>query len=538
MNYKLFFTFSFILLLTGFISSNQINYEINTTYPNSMPYYLGTQINDLKISLVDNNNQILDYNINSLNVRIGQNKYNLLKESNVYHLKDIIITKELLINNKLVIDVLTPLEGTFINTKQTYTIGETSELIKLKNNPIDEYKTLTIGQKKSLVLIFEDLKNQQISNLNCFLDSYNSDKIFDCSKTNTCSYLLDVTEDLNTINILCNFDKTIKDKKTYPLGLTITANLVEGIKISELTNPKDGIIGNPFEMCFNVVYANNDKITDYGVFKLNINNIDKEYYTRDNGFCFSKLLVPFTVLDENILFSFNNKTYNSQITKELNPGTYWTAFMIIIGIFILINLILILKAIFSKETLEDLTIQRDNYKTKLKEIKEKYLQGEINKREFDSKLNEYSIKISYLNERILNTKKTQNKPFEETTKEEKQLESEEVKENNSKKAPKELLNAIFSEKKEKVELKEEDIIVDQAQISDEKIVNYTNELSKTDISQKPKEESKFKLFFKNLFKKKPKLENQEEEKENIDNLKDTFKGYSNDNEFDIKNWQK
>jgi len=187
-------------------------------------------------------------------------------------------------------------------------------------------------------------------------------------------------EDTNTIPIYCTFNKTIKGTKTYPLNLIINSTLLEGLKIGEVTNPKNTVISNPFELCFTVLYTNGDSVNDMGIFKINLNDSEKEYYIRNNSFCYNKLLIPFTNLDENLGFSFNNKIYYAQITEPLNPGTYWTLFLIIVGIFILINIILILRAIFSRETMEDLTIERDNYKTKLKEIKEKYLQGDINSR--------------------------------------------------------------------------------------------------------------------------------------------------------------
>ncbi len=546
MNSKIFFSIFFILLLFGFAYSNQINYEINTQYPNSSPYYIGTNIVDLKILLVDSNKQILNYpNINNLSVKIGTNKYTFSKDSgNIYHLQNTIITKDMLTDGKLVLSIITSLEGSFTNTKQTYPIGDITEIIKLKNNPLDDYKTLTIGEQKEILLNFEDLKNQQISDLKCSLNSYDSETSFDCSKSNNCNYLLTVKEDTNTIPIYCTFNKTIKGTKTYPLNLIINSTLLEGLKIGEVTNPKNTVISNPFELCFTVLYTNGDSVNDMGIFKINLNDSEKEYYIRNNSFCYNKLLIPFTNLDENLGFSFNNKIYYAQITEPLNPGTYWTLFLIIVGIFILINIILILRAIFSRETMEDLTIERDNYKTKLKEIKEKYLQGDINKREFESKLNEYSIKVSYLNERILTTRKKEPKQtFDETIKEEKDT-------NNYKanKPSSELMNAIFSDNKEKVQVNDEDLSVDEAHISDESINNYTKELEKHDISQEePKKENGFITFWKNLFKRKPKKENEpkedqkqtnKEEKPNQEDLKQTFQGYNTDSEFDIKNWQK
>jgi len=542
MNYKIFFTFSFVLLLIGFVFSNQINYELNTVYPNSSPYYIGTKITDLKISLTDDNKQVIDYStIPNLSVKLGLNKYTLSKESGVYHLKDIIITNEMLIDNKLIVSVLTPLEGAYTNTKQTYIIDDSSDIIKLKNKPEEQYKVLTIGQQKMISLEFEDLKKQQISNLKCFLDLYDSENIFDCSTAsgNICTYNYTVKEDSNGLNIFCYFDKTIKEKKTYPLRISINAQSKEGLKISELVNPQNGVIENPFELCFFVEYANGDRITDLGLFTIAISDLTKDYYLRDNYFCFNYILIPYTALDENLALTFNNKTYYTQITKDLTPGTYWTIFFSIVGLFILINIIFILRAFLSKEDINDLTNQRDNYKNKLKELKEKYLQSEITKKEFDLKLNEYSIKISYLNERLLNVKR-QKKNIDSEIKEEKTEDIKDTHEDKPKKAPKELLNAIFSEKKETVELKDEDIIVDETKINDHELNKLTQELSGNfNYDNFGLKENKFITFIKNLFKRKPKEEKQEQSEDQKKVLNNEFNNTFKDNDdYNIRGWQK
>jgi len=543
-----FFLFSFVLVsLCLFVDANQIKYEISTQNPQTPPYYFGTTITDLKISFLDTDNNVLAQNIVNLEIKVGAKRFFLLKEKdNTYHLKNQQITEDLINETKLIVNIITPLEGSFTNIKQTYNIDSIDNIISLKTDPKENYKNLTIGQTIDLKLEFEDLKNQGIKNLKCYLNSFGSKEKFDCTKKDICNYKLTITLDTNTIPIYCLFDKTTsKGTKIYPLNVLILPNISEGIKIGEITNPKDRVIGNPFEICFTVLYQSNTLVKEVGLFKIFEGEEEIEYYKRDNDFCFSQFLIPYTTLQKEISFEFLGKKYLSKINQDLKPGTYWTIFLIVIGILILINLLLIIKAVFSKDSIEDLTLQRDNYKNKLKEIKEKYLQGEIEKKEFDSKLNEYSIKISFLNERLLHMKKHQPNLYSSSLSKEESRNEEEGR--KPRKASKELMEAIFTENKEdKIKANEEDLFVDETLISDESIKKLSKELSESSIiSDKPKEENKFAAFFKNLknlFKKKTKettdIQKETNEEQEPEEAKETFQGYSTEDEYDIRKWQK
>jgi len=549
-NSKYFLVIFLTLSFTSILFANQIKYDLSTTNPNNGAYFIGTTINDLKISFIDFNNNILEQNITSLEIKIGTERFFLQKESDfTYHLRNQIINTNMVADSKLIVSIITMLQGQYLNTKQTYKIGDISEIIKLKNNPEEDYKKLTIGQDLTIKLHFEDLINQQIKNIKCNLDSFDSENKFNCDTINECLINTVISKDTSNLDIYCLFDKIdTKGYKTYPLVYTIIPTLSQGIKIGNLTNPKDGEIGNPFEICFNPIYESGFPITNKN-FKLLLNNEEQEIYSRGNSFCFKNFLVPYTTLNKDLVLEYNNQQYTSQINTKLKPGQYWTWFIIILSIIIFINLILILKAIFSRETYEDIIKQRDNYKNRLVIIKEQYLQGEINKKEFESKLNEYSIKISWLNERAL-----QKKPSaEQINRKEKEInELNEIKLNRepkeNKKAPKELLNALFSEpNKEKVQIKDEDLIIEETQVNDNSINELTKALN-VDYVPKEKTESKIKLFFKNLFNKKQKNnENHNEkpaitsttEKKEVNDNKDLFQGYNiNENEFDIRKWQK
>jgi len=504
---------------------------------------VGTLISDLKLSFVDINNNILaQKDIPNLKIKIGSKTFILKKEKDkAYHLHNYTITKDLITNNKLVVSVLTPLEGQYTNTKRTYPIDNIKTKITLKNNPKELYKNLTVGEPITLSIEFENLKNQNISNMNCYFNNRNKNP-FNC-KNDYCTYQLVVPEDLSNIKIYCSFDKeTAKGKKNLPLYFDIDTNLSHGINLGSLTNPKDGVIGNPFELCFNLLFANNTPVSDPSLFKMQINNKDVELYKRNNSFCVTNFLIPYTKLDKNIKITFLDNDYNSKISVDLKPGTYWTWFFIVIILIILINIGLIIKASLSKETYDDLLDKRDKYKSKLKELKEKYLQGDINKKEFDSKLNEYSIKMSYLNEKMLHVKKKEKKVKP------KEAEVESYKP-SQKKAPKELINAIFSDNKKSVKIKDEDLFV--ADVNNSAVPEEPKFVApKKPKLVKEKKESKFILFFKNLFKKKPKKpkEQKKSETETQENTNFNFQQdqdlsfepepLTNNDNFDIRSWQK
>lgn len=543
-----FFLFSFfILFLFTYGYSANINYELITN--SSAPYYSGTLINDLKITFIDNNS-IINYSLDYLNIKIGNEKYTLNKSSdNSYHYRNFILTNNNIIDNKIIIQILNPLEGQYSNIKQTYMSGNISDIITIKSNPEKEYSKMTIGEPIKFILTFDDLKKENISNMNCYLDALNSENKFECTK-NECNYDI-IAEDKN-YEILCNFDKLINNtKKTYPLYFKIIPEISEGLIIGKTTNPKDNKINNPFEVCFELLYKSQNKVVDLTNIIIKINDSTKDIYLRNESLCYSKFLIPFTELNDNIIVEYLNEEYEFKINSKLKSGTYWNIFFIVFGIIILINLVLLFKALFIKETIEDLTQQRDNYKNKLKNIKEDYLQGKITKKEFDNKLNEYSIKISYLNEKLINTK-----PKEFNAK---IMPKQMTTETKNTKANADLLNIINGNnqdnKTQEINTKKDDelIFVNDNDIKSNQYTSISEEIENSTINTNLKQkESKIISFLKNLFKRKlkDKDENkQKQQKEEIDikeinkkdldiKVNDEINYTNQEDNFDIKSWQK
>ncbi len=524
--FTIFFIFLFITLSNS-VFSNSINYEISTDLPVKDPYYVGTLVKDLSISFVDSSNILIKEDYNSLKVKLGLEEYLFLKEKdNKYHLRNFYIQSNFIINNRFAIDIKTPTEG-YSNTKKSYAIRDISNNLILKNNPELQFSKLTVNEKIQLYLEFESIKD--ISNMTCFISYNNSKSNLNCNRT-VCSINFLVPEELKEINFICNYDKTVDDVKTkYPFILTINPELSKGIYIKEIINPEDRVIKNPFEVCFNIYYKSNRLLKDYYEIDLFVNNVSTNFYDKGNNYCFTKFLFPFSNLDLDLVLLFDDSEYYFEYDEKLKPGLFWIILFIIVIGFIIINIILIIRSITSKEDLNSLVDKRDAYQTRLKLVKDKYLQGNLDKREFEKSLQEYTIKISWLNEQILRLRK------EDKFKAPKFV----PKTQDSKQAPQELLNALNTN---------ENIYDNKELFVEETDVN---------VNAKPTFYSKIKDWFKNLKEKlnKPKQEKKKKEnkdledifaKKDLDNLDKNvdldLKINSNENdlenEFDIRKWQK
>lgn len=537
-HYKITLLIFSLLIFSGIIFANSVSYSLTTQYPSSTPYFVGTQIQDLKITFLDVSNNIIAQNIDTLNVKMGKKIFSLQKnKSNEYHLKNIILSEDLVQDNKLTIKITTPLDSSFANIQQSYSVKSIEDKIKIINNPKEDYSNLTISQNLWLALQFESIQEQNITNISCFLDNLNSDKEFTWEGLESTHYSLKVSKDLKELNIYCLFEKTENSKKEIiPYYVNIPVTLSEGFKILQFTNPKDGVIGNPFSFCFEGAYENGMYIIPDTEFKLLINDKEKDYsYDSYYGiFCVSDFLIPYTTFDKKITFEQDKKQYSVETTTPLKSGLVWNIFFVVVGLFILFNLIFLIRTKLHKETIVDLIKKRDSYQEKIKLIREDYLSGDLEKEEFEDKLKEYTIKMSLLNERIIIVKK------EERIRAKKQVQAQREirgKEKIETEVPTELLSIINEEPEQtdEEEQKEKEGSMEQIkEVPEEDTKKLIASITNSEPVLLEKKESFFEKI-KNLFKKKPKEKKEDGPK--VD-LEKEFGVVSNNDDFDVKKWIK
>ncbi len=542
-HYKITLLIFSLLIFSGIIFANSVSYSLTTQYPSSPPYFVGTQISDLQITFLDSSNNVMAQNFDSLSVKIGKKIFSLQKnKSNEYHLKKVIISEDLVSDNKLTIKITTPLDSSFTNLQQRYAVKSIDDKIKIINNPKEEFSNLTIGQNLWLALQFESIAEQNITDISCFLDHYNSDKELIWEGHEATAYNLKVTKDLKELNIYCLFEKTVNSKKEIiPYYVNIPVTLSEGFKITEFTNPKEGVIGNPFSFCFAGAYESGQFIIPDNEFKLLIDKKEKDYsYDSDYGiFCISEFLVPYTTFDKDITFEQDKKQYTTETNISLKPGTIWTVFLAAVVIFILFNLIFFIRGKLYKETIIDLVKKRDANQEKIKIIREDYLSGDLEKEEFEDKLKEYTIKVSLLNERIILAKK------EERLKTKKMIQAKkglaEGKEKIGQEVPTELLSIINEEPEEQEEIeapekKEKGDMEQIKEVPEEDTKKLIASITNSEPVLLEKKESFFEKL-KNLFKRKPKNKQEKEEGPKVD-IEKEFGVINNNEDFDVKRWMK
>ncbi len=526
---KILFTTVFLFLLIFICNSafaDNLNYSITTELPDKDPYYIGTFVKDLSIYFTNDLDKVVNNDLNYLNVKLGNLDYKFLKEKdNKYHLRNFYVLEEHVINSRFSIEIKTPLEQP--NVKKSYAVKDISNYLKLKNN-INNFSKLTVGEKIQLYLEFESLKD--ISNLNCFIQYNNVKSNLNCER-NVCIINFLVPETLNEINFVCNYEKTIDNLKSkYPFVINLRPELLTGIYIKEITNPEKKVIKNPFEVCFNIYYKSNRLLRDYYNLDLYVNNVKTNFYDKENNYCFNKFLFPYTKLDLDLTLIYDDSEYYFNYNEKLKPGLFWILVFVFVILFIIVNVIFIIRSLVSKEDLDSLVSKRDSYQARLKLIKEKYLQGNLDKKEFEKDLQEYTIKISWLNEQILRLRKQSKSNSPKFLP--KNLET-------SQKAPKELLNVLDDNNFES-----NDLFIDETKVEDKQKMNFFDSFKNwfKNLKDKLKPKPKDKVVNESLDNKKD-LESIFNSEKNLDKPKEEFKIDSEeeinlDNEFDIRKWQK
>jgi len=134
----------FLLISFSFVFADTIEYSLQTSYPDTAPYYVGTQINQVKIWVENEDNDVVNIANNELDITFGNQSLKLYKKDNYFVSNtEIYITRDMLSAGKLPIKVKSMIENTTNNTN-TYTVNDPSSFLKFKFNYL--YTTYNRGQ--------------------------------------------------------------------------------------------------------------------------------------------------------------------------------------------------------------------------------------------------------------------------------------------------------------------------------------------------------------------------------------------------------
>jgi hypothetical protein len=193
MNYKILSFFIFLLFSIGLVIGSNLNFQLETAYPDSAPYYLGTQVKSMKIWITEDNKKI-DVDNTYIELKIGSEKFKLLKKDKVFSYNTLFyIKEENLKSGNLILEVLTPISG-ITNKLKSYSVIDPQKIITYSINDLKD--TYNANQNVNLKLNFDMLK-EGLTDLTCFLiKPQEKNNIFSCND-NSCNIQTKIPSDAN-----------------------------------------------------------------------------------------------------------------------------------------------------------------------------------------------------------------------------------------------------------------------------------------------------------------------------------------------------
>gem|GEM_PF-4265779 len=519
--YKKLLLTIFLLGLVLPVHANTLNFGLTTAYPDTEPYYLGTQIKEIKIWITDNSNNIVAPVENQLEISIGPDKIQLYKKG-VYFVSntEFFLESKHVTANNLVIKIDTLLEGV-TQTAKAYKLRDVSEYIKTELVNIKDF--YNAGQTISFDIKYNTIASN-ISNPECVLiQPAIAENKFVCNELCQLNVEMPNATDNSKqeFKIFCYINV---QGKLLPIYISKNIDLSSDLNVNIL-NPNNGVVDNPFVIELNAFYPNGLALENNSV-SVKLNEKEKNITVLPDGTLqINYLLIPYMTLDKTIVLSYNGVDYKKKINIKLKPAFWFWIVIAVLLFIILINLVFALMKLLKKDNLNDLIAKRDLYLDKYKSLKKEYLAGRTTKAVYDELNSEYQINISLLNNKISKLKSiTPKSQYSEIVHQIKNSSKLSIDDNKEENPPDELIKTLTKKQNKEVP---------ELQNPEEK---------ELEIPELPelKEELPTQSIFSKLFGKKKETEEKTLE-DKIDEVKETLPKTENetdDENIDINVWKK
>lgn len=398
---KLYYSLAFIIFLSWvYCLDITPNLTLTTTAPDSAPYFIGTEINTIKLGF-DSNGQALTPT-DKVILFVGNKKLELLKIGNEYISNpDIMITPDLVKDSKLRIEI-SPIQGYQLSKKtfefEIEDITNYIELIKPEIKSLYNY-----GQEIVLEYTINPFK-KDLKNLKMWVfkpaieDNQFSCIDFVCKKSFVVPNL-----DAN-ITPLIIYGSFVYHGRNIPFVDSYELNLVDNLSIELLNPTKEGYLYNPFAIEFKVKYANGEFFKG-NIAKFVFDGKEKILKKKGDYYFVNTFLFPFLSFNHSLEFSSGKSKATLNTNFSLKP-TLWFYLLVCFFVFVfLIELIIHIVKRFKKYDLNELIAKRDFYKEKQKKLRKDFLSQKITKTYFDAETEKLEYIISYLNKQILELEK-------------------------------------------------------------------------------------------------------------------------------------
>lgn len=513
-----------LVILSSSICAYAFEYSLETAYPDTQPYYLGTQVKSIKVWLLEDNEKI-DVNANFIDLRIGKDVLRLNKKDKIFSTNDnFYITKDNITSGNMILEVITPIPNV-INKNVSYKIEDPAKYITLEL--LDLKENYNIAQTVDLNISFKYVVND-LALPTCYsLNLTQKNNLFTCAGTK-CTKSIKIPNDANVeynLNIFCY---TKKGESLIPLYINKTLKITNDL-ILTITNPDSkGIVNNPLFMNFRLEYPNGLKL-DTRLIEIYANDRSKSITHLENGeYQINELFIPYTDFNKQIKIVYNGNTYFKEVRYSLKPASWFWITVVVILLIILMNLVFLIIKLFKKEDVNQLIAERNLYVDKLSNMKKEYLGAKMTKSSYDEFTKDYEFKIAYLNSKIIKLKKLS--PEDQYKQIKRSIQTPEMKETPK---PDDLLKALKTKQPEIVKPEEVNINVKPIQSLEIKQIETKPEIQDKGIEKKPG-------FFEKLFTKKEKVPETLEDK--LAEVKKILPKSNNDNndevDLDINTWKK